>query len=361
MFKDLSYICTLNLRLVKFKIFGIFVLIMMCFVSIAQDAHFSQAPNNYIYLNPANAGFGPKTNRVLGLYRDQYRTAFATFSTTFMSYDRRLVGWGNGWQLGGGVDFLYDKIGNGIISTFSPNISLAIGKYFNQGRQLLNIGISTGFAFKKLNYSNLTFDNQYIPLIGFDPNSSSGEQLDNKHRIYPNLNFGINFSTALGNYSKLDIGGALANLHQPNQSFLANSISKLPARYTSYIKAVIGFANNEKWNLQPAFVYNFQNKAQNILVIANVETKFKETNKGNYFGLGFGAGYRIQDNDAMIANISVLLGDLRIATSYDFNISKYKPATKGFGAFELSLSYEWGEHENAQRSKNFKFGCPVVL
>ena len=150
-----------------------------------------------------------------------------------------------------------------------------------------------------------------------------GEQLDNKHRIYPNLNFGINFSTALGDYSKLDIGAALANLHQPNQSFLANSVSRLPARYTSYIKAFIGFANNEKWSLQPAFVYNFQNKAQNILVIANVETKFKETNRGNYLGLGFGAGYRIQDNDAMIANISVLLGDLRIATSYDFNISKY--------------------------------------
>lgn len=174
-------------------------------MSIAQDVHFSQAPNNYIYLNPANTGFGPKTNRVVGLYRDQYRTAFATFSTTFMSYDRRLVAWGNGWQLGGGVDFLYDKVGYGIISTFSPNISLAIGKYFNQGRQLLNIGISSGFAFKKLNYSNLTFDNQYIPLIGFDPNSASGEQLDNKHRIYPNLNFGINFSTALGDYSKLDM------------------------------------------------------------------------------------------------------------------------------------------------------------
>jgi len=333
----------------------------MSYSLIAQDAHFSQAPNNYIYLNPANAGFAPKANRIVGIYRDQYRTAFVTFSTTFISYDRKIVNWGKGWHLGGGIDFLYDRLGYGVLSTFNPNFSLALGKFFNKGRQLINVGISSGFTFRKLNFSNLSFNNQYIPIIGFNPDNPTGEQPDNNFRIYPNISIGINFSTALGDNSKLDIGGAFANLHQPNQSFLNNSISKLPAKYTTYIKASVGFAHNEKWSLQPAFVYNYQNKINNILLLANVETRFKETSKGKTLGIGFGAGYRIKDNDALITNISILYGDFRIVSSYDFNLSSFKTATNGFGAFEISLRYEWGEIENAKKNKQFKFGCPIVL
>lgn len=334
----------MNFRIIIFSIICIFIYQL----GFSQDPHFSQIQYNPIYLNPAFAGFAKKDNRVVGVYRDQWRTAFVPYSTTFGSYDRKFKQWEKGWRLGGGISFLYDRAGEGILSTFNPNLTLAVGKYFNNEKQLLNFGITSGITIKSLNYSKLTFDNQYVAGSGYVPGSTPGESFSNNNVSYPNFTIGLNFTTKLGEKSSLDIGGAASNVHQPNQNFLYFSESKLPARYTAYAKALVGLGKSDKWNLQPAFIYNFQNKANNILVNAIAETKFKENNKGKTLGLGFGAGFRVQDVDAAIAYISVLYDDLRIGASYDINLSKYKGATNTMGAFELLLSYEWG---NSKKKK----------
>lgn len=331
----------MKLRLVIFSLLCIGFLK----VNFAQDPHFSQIQYNPVYLNPANAGFANKDNRIVGNYRDQWRTIPIPFSTTFGSYDRKLKEWDNGWRIGGGVSFLYDRAGDGLLSTFNPNLTLALGKYFNDKKQLLNLGITSGITIKSLNYSKLTFDNQYIVGSGYTPGSPSGESFSNNNASFPNFTLGLNFSTKIGKKSNLDLGGAVSNLHQPKQNFLYFSESKLPPRYTAYAKALIGLGKKDKWNLQPAVIYNFQNKANNILTSLIAETRFKENSKGKTMGLGFGAGFRAQDKDAAIAYISVLYDNLRIGASYDINVSNFKKASNTMGAFELLLSYEWGNSE----------------
>lgn len=306
--------------------------------SWAQDPHFSQIQYNPLYLNPAFAGVTEydKLNRVAGLYRDQWRTLPVPYSTTTASYDRLLKKFKKGWLLGGGVSFLYDKAGDGNLSIFNPNLTMNVGKYFNKEKQLLTIGITAGITIKTLDQLGLTFDNQYNGST-FDPNIPNGEAFSNNNVSYPNFTLGLNFRTKIKEKTTLDIGGTTSNLHTPNQNFLYLTSSELPARHAAYAKAKVGIKDN--WNVQLGFFFQNQRKANQILVNAIAEVRFKEKKD---FGLGFGLGYRAMDNDAAITYLSFLYKTLRVGAAYDFNVSDLRKATKAQGAFELALNYEFG-------------------
>ncbi|MDB5227237.1 MAG: hypothetical protein JWN78_1430 [Bacteroidota bacterium] len=315
--------------------------------SFSQDPHFSQIQYNPIYLNPANAGvteYG-KANRLAGLYRDQWRTLPVPYQTTFGSYDRLLMKTANGWMLGGGISFLYDRAGDGHLSIFNPNLTLSGGKYFNSDKQLIVLGVTAGITIKSLDYQGLQFDNQYNGST-FDPTLPTGETFSNNRISYPNFTLGLLFRTKIKSKTTLDIGGTASNLHEPQQNFLYYTSSKLPARYSAYTKAKIGI--KEAWNIQPGVFFQNQKKSNQVLVNAIAEVRFGDKKD---VGIGFGGGYRAIGNDAAIAYLSFLFKTLRIGAAYDFNVSKFKPATKSQGAFEIALNYEFGNVKEGKKKK----------
>ena len=315
--------------------------------AFAQDPHFSQIQYNPIYLNPANAGLTEygKANRIAGLYRDQWRVLPVPYSSTFGSYDRLMKKWDKGWTLGGGVSFLYDRAGEGHLSIFNPNLTMSAGKYFNEEKQLITLGITAGITIKTLDYLGLQFDNQYNG-ISFDPNLPRGETFANNQVSFPNFTLGLGFRTKIKEKTTLDVGASTSNLHQPDQNFLYYSSTKLPSRHTAYAKAKVGIKDN--WNIQPGVFFQNQRKFNQVLINAVAEVRFAEKKD---FGLGFGAGYRAMDNDAAIAYLSFLYKTLRVGAAYDFNTSNFRSATKGQGAFELALNYEFGEVKAGKRKK----------
>lgn len=313
----------------------------------AQDPHFSQIQYNPIYLNPANAGLTEygKANRIAGLYRDQWRVLPVPYSSTFGSYDRLMKKWDKGWTLGGGVSFLYDRAGEGHLSIFNPNLTMSAGKYFNEEKQLITLGITAGITIKTLDYLGLQFDNQYNG-ISFDPNLPPGETFANNQVSFPNFTLGLGFRTKIKEKTTLDVGASTSNLHQPDQNFLYYTTTKLPSRHTAYAKAKVGIKDN--WNIQPGVFFQNQRKFNQVLINAVAEVRFAEKKD---FGLGFGVGYRAMDNDAAIAYLSFLYKTLRVGAAYDFNTSNFRSATKGQGAFELALNYEFGEVKAGKRKK----------
>lgn len=315
--------------------------------AFAQDPHFSQIQYNPIYLNPANAGLTEygKANRIAGLYRDQWRVLPVPYSSTFGSYDRLMKKWDKGWTLGGGVSFLYDRAGEGHLSIFNPNLTMSAGKYFNEEKQLITLGITAGITIKTLDYLGLQFDNQYNG-ISFDPNLPPGETFANNQVSFPNFSLGLGFRTKIKEKTTLDVGASTSNLHQPDQNFLYYTTTKLPSRHTAYAKAKVGIKDN--WNIQPGVFFQNQRKFNQVLINAVAEVRFAEKKD---FGLGFGAGYRAMDNDAAIAYLSFLYKTLRVGAAYDFNTSNFRSATKGQGAFELALNYEFGEVKAGKRKK----------
>lgn len=315
--------------------------------AFAQDPHFSQIQYNPIYLNPANAGLTEygKANRIAGLYRDQWRVLPVPYSSTFGSYDRLMKKWDKGWTLGGGFSFLYDRAGEGHLSIFNPNLTMSAGKYFNEEKQLITLGITAGITIKTLDYLGLQFDNQYNG-ISFDPNLPPGETFANNQVSFPNFTLGFGFRTKIKEKTTLDVGASTSNLHQPDQNFLYYTTTKLPSRHTAYAKAKVGIKDN--WNIQPGVFFQNQRKFNQVLINAVAEVRFAEKKD---FGLGFGAGYRAMDNDAAIAYLSFLYKTLRVGAAYDFNTSNFRSATKGQGAFELALNYEFGEVKAGKRKK----------
>jgi len=329
-----------------------FLVLSVAKTILAQDPHFSQIQYNPLYLNPGLAGvteYG-KANRVAGLYRDQWRTLPVPYSTTTAAYDRLLKKFPKGWLLGGGASFLYDRAGDGHLSIFNPNITLNAGKYFNQEKQLLTVGITAGITVKSLDYLGLQFDNQYNG-SSFDPNLPTGETFSNNNVSYPNFTLGVNLRSKIKEKTILDIGGSTSNLHQPNQNFLYFTSSKLPSRHTAYAKAKVGI--NDNWNVQPGVFFQNQKKANQLLINAIAEYHFTDKKE---FGVGFGAGYRTIGNDATIVYLSFLYKTLRVAAAYDFNVSGLRKAAKAQGAFELALNYEFGEIKTKQCPR-----CPVYI
>jgi type IX secretion system PorP/SprF family membrane protein len=305
----------------------------------AQDFHWSQIQMNPIYLNPAFTGFAKKANRITGIYRDQWRSVPVPYSTTHVSYDRKL--WFNdetGIRLGLGGQLLYDQAGDGALSTFRPALNLAAGKYFNKSKQLVSIGVQGAWSRKQLDFSKLTFDTQYDGVV-YNPDLPQGEVVAGDNAAYFDLGLGINFQSQIKENSSLDIGFSAFNVNRPGYIFLSGSEANVAPRMMFYSKADVQLGQSS-WQFNPGVYYQSQEKFQQTLL----QTLFtvavgKQTEGLQDTRLTFGPGYRI--GDAVVGYIGVCWKDLKIGFAFDGNVSGFNLATRGRGAYELAVNYEW--------------------
>ena len=113
------------------------LLILVC--AKAQDPFVTQRFNTPLFVNPALTGNGDKANRMHFLYRDQWREIPVPYVSALISYDRKLINKNNN-LLGAGLQFFYDRSGDGAYSTFHPTLMLSYGRFFNEQRQAVTIG-----------------------------------------------------------------------------------------------------------------------------------------------------------------------------------------------------------------------------
>ncbi len=309
-----------------------FSILVMSFIAKGQDVYFSQIFNNPLYLNPANAGMAEKKNRLVGFYRDQWRSVPVSYASTIFSYDRNLFE-KNTHRLGTGIHFFYDKAGDGALSTLKFDISGAYGKYLNSDKQLLTVGFQAGFAQRSVDLSKLSFGSQ-IDGFEIDPSIESGESFSSKLSV-ADMALGIGFKTKIRGKSSLDLGWTIFNLIDPNNSFSEVNRQDRDYRFGLY---VMGDAHiNEQWSLKPAYYFQNQNVSRQYLVQLLAAHQFKNTKKP--IELSFGGLYRVKD--AAIAYAGVEFKDLLLGISYDINTSSFSDATNRNGALEVSLRYQF--------------------
>lgn len=315
----------------------------------AQDFHWSQIHLNPVYLNPAFTGFANKANRVTGIYRDQWRAIPVPYSTTHLSYDRKLFHNEAGWRMGLGAQLLYDKAGDGALSTIRPGINAAIGKYFNSSKQLVTLGVQGAWARKQLDFSKLTFDTQYDG-VTYNPGLDPGEQIAGDNASYFDLGAGLNFQSKMGEKSLLDLGFSAFNLTRPSYNFLSGSTAEVGQRLMAYGKADIQLGQSQ-WQFNPGVYYQNQDKAQQTLLQSLFTVGLgKEVEGLKETKLSFGPGYRI--GDAIVGYVGVIWKDLKVGFAFDGNVSDLRTATGGRGAYEVALNYEW-EKKKKPEPKEF--------
>jgi type IX secretion system PorP/SprF family membrane protein len=308
-------------------------LIMSVLPAGAQDIHFSQYYANPLYMNPALTGSFFGTFRMTALYRNQAFTIsnnpYVTFSGSFdmaplkkkMRYD----------VFGVGLLLYNDKAGDGALTTTSAQVSAAYAKTLDAFKKYsIGIGIQGGIINKRIDFSKLTFESQWNGDDGFDNSISSGENPAGNSIIMPDITIGVVWKAYFNKNINTYAGGSWGHIIQPRQSFLNDANSRLSRRYV--VHAATDFRIGKQLALTPALMFKAQNTAQQF----NVGAAFSY-DLSDFTSLYFGAWYRVKD--AVIPMLAFEIFGFRAGLSYDANISKLRPASRGHGAVELSLIY----------------------
>lgn len=317
----------------------------------AQDYQFSQFYANILYLNPAFAGSAHK-NRVILHQRLQWPALDAKYTSSAVSFDHYF----NNANSGIGILYTKDVQGSSNISTndiqFQYAYELHITPHYS-----FRAGFQAGYVSRYINYSILTFPDQYT--VNGPTGGNTAEPFGNQKKDYLDLSSGGVFYS-----EKFWVSLAYAHMNTPNQSFYGDN-SPLPAKYslTGGYKFLISGRS---------YANALSDKARSYLIPT---AHYKTQGKSDQLDLGLyailnhtmlGAWYRgipvknyskkLINNESIVVLIGYKIKNLSIGYSYDFTVSKLTTAKTG-GAHELNITFLFGDPKNHPKPMK-KIPCP---
>jgi len=312
------------------------VLMMSCAAGTnAQDIHFSQFYENAILRNPALTGIFSGDYKFGVNYRTQWTNISVPFNTALVSAETRVAtNKEAGDYLSFGVTATYDKAGS--IDFTSTQVYPAIN--YNKSLEdkhntYLSVGFAAGYLSRSVDMSKMTFSSQYNN--GYSPSNPSGENMTFKNVQNYDLGAGVSLSSSAGNNNQVNyyLGAAAYHVTQPNQSMQDNgAIIKLTTRWSGNLG--IKYLINNQFAFTFHFNYMEQSPYQEIIGGGLLSWKSINADMPN-FTLYAGAFYRV--GDAVIPTIKIDYESYSFTFSYDENTSQLKPATNGYGAYEVSV------------------------
>ncbi len=317
----------------------------------AQDYQFSQFYANILYLNPAFAG-SAHTNRIILHQRIQWPTLEARYTTSVLSYDRYFA------KANSGIGFIYthDVQGSNNISSNDIHAQYAYELHINE-KYSFRAGMEVGFVSRFINYSLLTFPDQYS-INGLTTNTSA-EPFGSQKKNYIDLSSGGVFYS-----EKFWVSLAYSHMNTPNQSFYGD-YSPLPAKYslTGGYKFLISkntFSNSlsegNKSYLIPTMQYKSQGKSDQLDF--GVYAILNQTLLGVWYrGIPLkNYSKNTINNEALIFLIGYKINKVSFAYSYDYTVSKLTNKQTG-GSHELNFSYLFGDPKRHKKPLK-KIPCP---
>ena len=313
----------------------------LCLIGLgatAQDIHYSQFYASPLTLNPALTGINECSYRVTGMYRSQWRSIPAPYSTPSLSFDinslaPKFIKYGN---LSAGLLLYNDRSGDGHLNNLSivGSGGYAINPDLDR-KHTVSIGLQVGYTQKRVDESALIFEEQIIENPSNPGLGNSKENIDDKFG-YVNAHAGLLWLFKPTEKHRVFLGGALFNVLQPKEQFSGftnpNMDYKLGMRPVVHGGAELGL--NDKVGLLPSVLYMTQSGSSQI----NVGTALRIALQGTFDPkLFFGAYYRV--GDAVIPVVAIDYRNVRVGLSYDVNVSSLNEATNFKGGFEISLNY----------------------
>jgi type IX secretion system PorP/SprF family membrane protein len=340
------------------------VLVLLCgmFISFfgkSQDPNFSQFYNNPVYYNPAMTAIGNGyTFRANA--RNLWGPIPGRFNTVTAAFEGELLN-----KVGVGVLGYSDVAGEGLLRTTGGYMSYSY-RPVETKNFLMQFGLSAGLLNKSIDWSRLTFSDQFHEVHG---------QVNPTQFIAPNLNSVLypDFSTgmAVRFNSRKDkshtvfkrmiatAGFSFHHLNQPKDAFI-NDTRYLPLKFVTHGNFGFLFA---QYILSPGFIFERQNEFQTF----TIGTSF--VNKPVSLGVWFrNRSYTLSGKsfDSFIFTFGTHLPlskerTLRITYGIDLTISRLR--TSSFGSHELSLVYDLDDRyllrgiQNKKRKKR-SYQCP---
>lgn len=316
-----------------------------------QDAAFSQFYSSSLYLNPALAG----NEQALTLstnYRTQWRSIVLPYVTSQASiihpiykedFTKIHVG-------GFGVSMFNDRAGDGNFKTLGLNLNFAYNLWLDQSfRHRLSVGLQAGFVQKRVDYTNLQWGEQFNPFIGFDATIDPTEADFGDGRLYPDFSVGIMYH--YDPTQQLDIspyiGISFYHINRPDESFVNGVESKLPLLVK--INGGLNYRLSEDLSISPnvLFLRQAQQDQLNLGVYGEYKVFYGDRGILTQTSIIGGVWYRV--SDAVITSLGLTNANYTIAFSYDYNTSSLRFATRGRGAYEISLTLRKFKEQTTKR------------
>lgn len=329
-------------------------LFLTCTSLLGQDAHFSQATNFPLLLNPAYMGMFDGKTRAIASFRNQNmaipNTAFTGVYNTFgLSAETKIFQEQtnqNTWTIGAMA--LSDYAGSGTLATnqfmLNSAYSISMDRY---GRSYLSIGAQIGLISRRLFSNDLLFETQ-VREYDFDPRLPNLETfLDGSTKIVPSANIGVVYQQSISDNAIGQLGFSLYNINKPKDFFLSNSDINIYSRVN--LSAGLVYLMDETSRFFPSIVYMKQGAFQQI----NAGFSYTRDISDRTSLIG---SFRSRIGDAYILGAGLKFDKVQAVVSYDITSSSLSNANKSIGALELNLSYIFGESQESYHSN--KQYCP---
>lgn len=297
-----------------------------------QDIHFSQFNASPMNLNPGLAGQFDGDYRLVANHRNQWRSVTQPYNTTGGSADAR-----NPLDIenvGAGISMYSDKAGDSQLSTLQLNLAASyIKPVSSDSLHSISVGIQTGLTHRKINYEDLSFDEQYDNGI-YNPNAGTGESFARDSRTYLNLNLGAAWFWKIDTRKAITAGIAVHNISRPKQSFYNDPEIRLSMRWTAH--AAAEWPVSEKFDVVPSILYMHQGPHRQFTLGGLGRYRLKDF-PGIYRAVFLGWHGRTRDAGFVTAGLEY--DNWRIGLSYDINFSQLNVASNHRGGFEISAVY----------------------
>ncbi len=320
----------------RLYIYIVFILFATIPNSYGQSIHFSQYYNAPLLENPANTALMSESDYRLGLnFRNQWAAVPVPYNT-FSGFTDFKVGGNrdntkNNW-LGIGFSVFNDKAGDGNLSLLQIQGSLAYHLQLSEFT-MISVGFSGAKVSRSVNYDMLIFDAQWDGAT-FDRTLPTGEKVGVVQTSYSTIGSGINFAWFPNEFVYIKLGGGVANINQPTESFYAGT-NKINYRPTGNLDML--FNLGPVVTLNPSIFYATQNAATEIIAGSLVRTNLSGEHDEKLTQLILGGYMRM--GDAVIGVAGFQWGNVQFMANYDFTISTLAPYNAAYGALEMSLIY----------------------
>lgn len=300
----------------------------------AQDLHFSQYFNAPLLINPANTGFDPNADYRIGInYRNQWASVMNNPYKTFSAWgDVQAFGnqFDDAWIGIGGV-ILRDAAGAGSLTSTKAYASVAYHQVLGLN-SLLSLGFNAGWVNKKIDFSKLTFDNQWNGQFFDNKNLPSNENFAYDQVNYLDISLGANYAYFPTDNIYINGGLSVMHINRPVESFFdASKVdARLSMRYNAFLNALVKL--NDSWILNPNLYYSEMTGTKEF--VAGLNAAYNLSGDGTMQVIG---GIYMRGNDAVIPTIGYQWGGMKLTVSYDATISSLSSYNNARGAYEFSL------------------------
>lgn len=295
----------------------------------SQDYHFSQYHSSPLTLNPAMTGFMLGKYRMGVNYRNQWGSIKSKYETYSGSFDMNFMKckWRNDY-FAFGVVFAGDKAGDLAMKTTQLGLSFAYSKGFGSRiKHSISVGFQGNFYQRGINLSKAIYPDN------IDESNAIGASF-----IMLDVGAGILWHAKLADRLNMYVGASLLHINQPRNSFMNNTNSRLPMKYSASAGALIELGN--KWNLIPSLL--FQKQGSSIQGMGGTYVQFiigEDIFSESAIAIGAWARFSRPVADAFVVGARADIKNVLIGLTYDINVSDLKNASSGRGAFEASVQY----------------------